>query len=159
MAPELHEQFLRESRQIFVNDHVDPKPYASSLAFRLIDTLTPFLKINLKLNNFDEMSMTKWNQRLLEIFKSAIRFSLQVSMLNIDSEFRWPKFDDRFDISTMTSADGLVPSMGVVVQAVFFPSLWCEAAQVRDRNMRTPILLAQVQATERYDTDINMSGK
>lgn len=144
MVPELHEQLLRQSKQVLINEKLDLEPYVSSLAFRLIDTLTPFLKGNLC--TVDEKSITKWNQCIPSIFDRALRLALQATLLETAIEYQWPKFNDRFDSVTMKADDLLLSHSEGAVQTVFFPSLQHKrGSSSQCEGLQKPILRARVR--------------
>lgn len=144
MIPKLHEQLFRQSKQIVVNEELDLTQYVSSLVFRLIDVLTPFLRENLDI--LDERSVTKWNQCMPGIFDRALRLGLQASLLETAIEYEWPKFNDRFDSRMMKSEDLLSPRASGAVQAVFFPSMQRKRGfNSQDESYQKPILRARVQ--------------
>ena len=144
VLPELHEQFIRQSKLTLVNERIKLGPYASRLAFRFMDTMTPFIKENLVLP--DEQCITKWNRCLPGIFEGALRLTLQASLLEDSIEYVWPRIHERFDPKTMKSTDLVAPRGERIVQAVFFPSVHREAAmKSQDEGGRRPILRALVQ--------------
>lgn len=145
MAPQLHKQILRQSKHILVNERLKLEPYIPCLTYRLVDTLAPFLRIHLA--NIDEKSLTDWNNNLARIFDQALRLASQASLLETKIEYRWPKFNEKYNQTKMNPADFMTPQEGHRVKAVFFPLVQSKEAssgEIDDGSLR-PILRARVR--------------
>lgn len=145
MAPQLHKQILRQSKQILVNERLKLEPYIPCLTYRLVDTLAPFLRTHLA--KIDEKSLIDWNNSLARIFDEALRLASQASLLETEIEYRWPKFDEKYNRTKMELNGLTTPQEDQRVKAVFFPLIQSKGASSGepDDSSPRPILRARVQ--------------
>ena len=119
--PELHEQVLRESTNIFINQHLDIGRVAPGLARDFNDAMSTFLKHN-GFPTTGQVCM-RWLHNLEAIFVAAVEFQAQVISKGPSYSFYWPRTDYLYDPETMTSTEVREKNDQEKVQMALFPAL------------------------------------
>ena len=97
--PDLHQEVVRKSRFLLVQQGMDLAHSSRHVAYRFIDTITPFLKRNLY--EPQDSSIKAWNSHLRAIFEKGLKLSLYGLLLDTEVRYRWPGFNESFDRNTM----------------------------------------------------------
>ncbi len=121
MYPELHEQILRKSNYIFVNEKLDLKIFVAELSDRLNGALRPFLGTNLP--SITSAIHTKWRNNVDEIFLSALELKAKVMLGNQQFSFMWPRAGETFDSRMMRRENNGNAEICGKVHVALFPAL------------------------------------
>lgn len=141
--PALHEQILRKSRHIYINEMLDLKVFVAELSDRLSGALRPFLITNLA--TADSESLMAWRNNLDKIFHAALRLKVQV-MLGNQQFFKWPRAGECFNHTTMRTEDGANADNLRKVHLTLFPALVekLDMGTIQDRSKERIIFPAVV---------------
>ena len=144
MYPELHEQILRKSRHIFVNEILDLSAFVAELSDRLNGVLRPFLIANLAALSSE--NLRTWHNDLDKIFLTALRLKVQVMLGNRQYSFLWPRAGEDFNHTTMKTEDKINAEDVAKVRLTFFPALIerLEMGTIEDRSKERIIFPAVV---------------
>lgn len=144
MYPELHEQILRKSKYIFVNERLDLNVFVAELSDRLNGALRPFLGTNLSTINSE--THTEWRNNLDKIFLSALRLKAKVMLGTQQFSFVWPRAEETFNFTTMRTENRINTGTVGKVHMALFPALVqnLDTGIVQDRSKERIIFPAFV---------------